>query len=195
MKGRLLCLIFFCCVLVAHTLSESSSFTSSSSSAAVEDAAPLQTASTTRTTAAPSDAPPPPPLPPPPRPLPQQQQQQQHRYSNKPSGSSAFDGFDFGFGGQIPVDSGIDGFTSLVYDAIFRNVLNSGASYYLAAGLPNDVNVSRLLPAAARAAAERDVVTGAGLAPAELYLEQFYARASAREGAFVPAGCVVRLSK
>lgn len=42
-------------------------------------------------------------------------------------GSPAFDGFPFGFGGVTPEDRGIDGFTGVLYDALFKNTLNRRA--------------------------------------------------------------------
>ncbi|KAI8462875.1 MAG: hypothetical protein J3K34DRAFT_527441 [Monoraphidium minutum] len=100
------------------------------------------------------------------------------------------DGFPFGFGGVEPVDRGIDGFTYVVYDALFRNTLNTGLGVYLGAGIPNDVSLTSFLFPEVQRALSRDVVAAFGLDADEAYLRQFLQRAAADPGTSVPSGCV-----
>jgi len=80
----------------------------------------------------------------------------------------------------------------VIYDAVFRNLFNTGLGLYAGAGLPNDVSLTSFLPPGLRDALSRNVVSLFGLSPGDEYLQQFLAPAGGSAGASVPSGCVVR---
>jgi len=55
-----------------------------------------------------------------------------------PGDDFTFDGYPFGFGGILPVNSGIDGISPLLYSVLFRDFLNDASIGRLAGLVPED---------------------------------------------------------
>ena len=56
-----------------------------------------------------------------------------------PAEPFTFDGFGFGAGGWFPGGGLFDGFATNIYNIVFRDILNTGLTEYVARALPNDL--------------------------------------------------------
>ncbi|WIA29474.1 hypothetical protein OEZ86_011975 [Tetradesmus obliquus] len=107
-----------------------------------------------------------------------------------------FDGFGFGTGGWYPGGGLFDGFATNIYNIVFRDILNTGLTEYVARALPNDLgNPLNFIPPDVAGfplgtRLGRDVVSVFGFDWFDRYIQQYYTYATASQGKLVNAGCV-----
>ena len=104
-----------------------------------------------------------------------------------------FDGFPFGLGGYAPINQGIDPYSTLINNVIFRNIFNGGLGEFLGQGLSNSVDLTRYLPSEVTDVLDDDVVTLLGYDFVDRFIGQYLTLPSAEAGERIPGGCIVSI--